>query len=1544
MKTLKIKPNTFYVKKQFTDDIGVIPTFPDAYVGLSATFDINSNPDTSFYLVESNTVSVDDFIYGDGQIKEMYLSLYVNNTTQSNAQTSPYLDIYSIKPNIDITEGNMVISSGSYGGNILLYNSQNVAGSWMSEDFDGTNKAFMDMPRSEKGVIGVGRANMLVITRKNLVKLAYETNRDVPKEEYKWNWGSVLNNASEELSQAWDWSKYYIGATASDIAVWGQKYTEGGAMDDEFFIQKGSDGLYRISATNTDVGDDGNAIISEGAYAKRIEPLAYPADWWIERGAFFWGTQLIGGGAQGLSQTGVDSFNQFDEDYIEKCTQFNSIFSNVLFAPDVRDIKDQTLEGPGDSSRFIAYTYANIVKSDAPSDGRALRMKAFWENYSGSVNGTEEVITANPFGFSSDASEFNEGPYGQSVSATIYGIPQPTPIDITTSGAYRRPAYNAEIEVVMKINQMDKTTFVASGTNAWNNTNGRGSLSLDRSFSIIFNDDAPVQAASGSKSQVLRYASANWIYQGLPTATSGLGRPDRFCPAITFIREDVTSQFATVYTNFAHFQAGVGSKAHLFAVTGATAAGRIPDSMDAYKTEVPIGEWFTMRIKLNPHRNVSTYLQHNPMWTNASGGASLVYFPDLTDENGQMKKALLAHGGTWGENMWGLTGSGATNGGISYSGNTGNFPNMTLWLNNMRSINVIPNAVSGNHINNSYTKVDDIINDDKTVDVLIDKISFNQWGPTTTNATISVENGMGQLTKIPAGNFMRPTLYPGDGTPATHTSSISVHPTGTGNQPPDNYYGKDSAITATYLTFGFQERTQIGNNTTNANNFLFNNYSTGVQETVDPITLVSGGYFTSGNYLGTFGHGYQNGWFDGLTVGNNTKEIQITGDANSIDNFVQKGLMKVKSSFTNWVKSGNPIIAAKIISVSDEGSTIVVDNPSLFDIPLNTPLCIELNNTNWDYKKNGSGSIGYYDVGPATKGFKNNPLVQTRKRDGNKIHLSRSVFQDDARSPSKAYGFGYNPVRNEEGAGGFSYWWNTNFNLTMATISPYAYWFNLALLNVETSADWGSSFGDVSHSGTKVLQSRAYDGIVPVTGGDTAGTTFNEFLFNDGVYANKWNISFVDSANSIVDLNTDYGYGSLAGTTNPDSVPDSDGGVGRVARDYVVSGQNYINMGSYAYVTKPAFNTPFNFLIRPTYMNLYNGLYRCNINTKDATSDESHVIYGIEDPIPEVEDFVVSPIIDVANITDPSMMSDMTKSNSTDVVFKWREQGPDINYRMLWVDESLIENKYHKANFISPLNSPDVSGNKWYSSASDYINDTNSNGFIGGIIPDIEGAQGWASKYDSNSLSTGVYTSTLGSTGEFTFNIQIKPSGGSSFLTNNRAFFFASGNSSNNTFTGYISTAGKVVIQMNTAAVTLTSTTSFACDGKQPLAIVVTYNKTLDSNNLKLYINGRLEDTKDYTADFLGATGQKVMFGISLVLNAFKGHIEEATFHTKAAYVPTNNRSFKLNTAKLADMTSGVSKSYQSRLFVYDYHNIRGPSPTQVCRSNTAAWKITGVT
>ena len=43
-------------------------------------------------------------------------------------------------------------------------------------------------------------------------------------------------------------------------------------------------------------------------------------------------------------------------------------------------------------------------------------------------------------------------------------------------------------------------------------------------------------------------------------------------------------------------------------------------------------------------------------------------------------------------------------------------------------------------------------------------------------------------------------------------------------------------------------------------------------------------------------------------------------------------------------------------------------------------------------------------------------------------------------------------------------------------------------------------------------------------------------------------------------------------------------------------------------------------------------------------------------------------------------------------------------------------------------------------------------------------------------------------------------------------------------------------------------------------------------------------------------------------------------------------------------MSSGKVNKYQARLFLFDYHNIRGTSKTEVCTSNTASWKATGVT
>ena len=83
-------------------------------------------------------------------------------------------------------------------------------------------------------------------------------------------------------------------------------------------------------------------------------------------------------------------------------------------------------------------------------------------------------------------------------------------------------------------------------------------------------------------------------------------------------------------------------------------------------------------------------------------------------------------------------------------------------------------------------------------------------------------------------------------------------------------------------------------------------------------------------------------------------------------------------------------------------------------------------------------------------------------------------------------------------------------------------------------------------------------------------------------------------------------------------------------------------------------------------------------------------------------------------------------------------------------------------------------------------------------------------------------------------------------------------------------------------AKTLTSTTAYDCDGKQPLAVIVTYKKSEANNNLKLYVNGKLEDTADYTVDFEHDNNSIYVGGDGASANKYTGFIEEITFHTKS--------------------------------------------------------------
>ena len=133
----------------------------------------------------------------------------------------------------------------------------------------------------------------------------------------------------------------------------------------------------------------------------------------------------------------------------------------------------------------------------------------------------------------------------------------------------------------------------------------------------------------------------------------------------------------------------------------------------------------------------------------------------------------------------------------------------------------------------------------------------------------------------------------------------------------------------------------------------------------------------------------------------------------------------------------------------------------------------------------------------------------------------------------------------------------------------------------------------------------------------------------------------------------------------------------------------------------------------------------------------------------------------------------------------------------------------------------------------------------------------------------------------------------------------------------------------------------------------MTYDKNKDSNHFELYVNNRREDAITLTTAgslFGAAADGEVYIGGTASGNAnpshtdyFTGFMEEITMYNKAWYVVPNNNEYVLDTFSLVDQISGRSNTHQAKLFVFDYHNIRGVSDREVAETNTAAWEVTAV-
>ena len=156
-------------------------------------------------------------------------------------------------------------------------------------------------------------------------------------------------------------------------------------------------------------------------------------------------------------------------------------------------------------------------------------------------------------------------------------------------------------------------------------------------------------------------------------------------------------------------------------------------------------------------------------------------------------------------------------------------------------------------------------------------------------------------------------------------------------------------------------------------------------------------------------------------------------------------------------------------------------------------------------------------------------------------------------------------------------------------------------------------------------------------------------------------------------------------------------------------------------------------------------------------------------------------------------------------------------------------------------------------------------------------------------------------------------------------------------------------IVFNHATTELVSKTPIDLDGSA-FSIIYTYKKNNSSGpDSNLYVNGVLEAYEE-SAVGLGTTDRNLIIGGALsgssatVVNTttqFIGSIEEIILYNTEIIVPQKSQEYIYNTSDLLDISSNKLITHNTRLFLFDYHNIRGKSSKEVTASNQVAWRAT---
>ena len=578
-------------------------------------------------------------------------------------------------------------------------------------------------------------------------------------------------------------------------------------------------------------------------------------------------------------------------------------------------------------------------------------------------------------------------------------------------------------------------------------------------------------------------------------------------------------------------------------------------------------------------------------------------------------------------------------------------------------------------------------------------------------------------------------------------------------------------------------------------------------------------------------------------------------------------------------------------------------------------------------------------------------------------------------------------------------------NLHSLWISPLKYWLNLGFFEDPngTATDMSRSYESIATINPVTqtvdpdpsLNEAPGDGSDDAQGNETtntiSGSTYNEFLYHydtgsksskgeSSLMVNPWILEVANKDQTSLDLQ-DYGYGDYESDKNDGG----QAGIKSVWRNRL----NYMDIGGVVTADKRSVNSPDEPIVLTLGLNDLETSKKATLYSDEYTGssdpDFSFIweagqlgadvynptfIWTYHDKLPKIKNFTVGPTFNALE-KDVNLYA-LTNENLNSLNFTWDEESEgDIWYRMLMIDNEPIQNKYHKAILWIPLNE---SGNAvtvttaptrtWYSdsTSSEYTNNASGN-FVtdtntgSKVLATIEGLSGYAAQTMSGSATqiSADFTAQMGvlsiayanpaganqtpgfnELSEYTFVLHTIPDSGAV-----DSVIFSHGN----TTTGFVLEISGGKIKVTQSGTALVGTSNVPTDGETPISVIVTYKNGSSTGeegpDFQLYVNGKRED---YAVTATNATTEEeIMIGSDTSqANIYAGKIEEIILYEKRYEIPQTEEGYVYSTLPLADTDgSDIGITYNAKLFLYDYHNIRGKESDEVCESSPVSWRTT---